>query len=107
MAKEINNGRHDQNPDCSKQETSFPVAEGKTIFPGVFTKKQEDDQQRDDEIQDDAIPVFMGGQLVIEIHHQQQGRDNGDGHDLPVKVEFFAEESFHIWSEWGVVIGKC
>ncbi len=73
-------------PMAVMQQAGFPIAEVKPYSFGIFAKEQENDEQRNDEIENDAIPVFVGGQLVIVIHHQQQGRDDGDGDDFPVKV---------------------
>src|SRR6266508_4555072 len=61
----INNRSHEQYTNRCNDETSFPIAERETKFPGVFTKEKDNDDQRDDEIKNDPIQIFCWSELMI------------------------------------------
>src|SRR6266487_3215632 len=93
--QKINDRSHERNADGSNDESRLPMAERKSEIFWVFAKDNNDKYQWDDEIQDDAVPVFLWCELMIIIHHQQQRGYNRDSDDFPIKVKFLAEEIFH------------
>src|SRR5512147_576978 len=51
----VNNRSHEQNTKRCNDQACFPIAKRKAKFPGVFTKKKDNDDQWEDEIKNDSI----------------------------------------------------
>ena len=91
----VNDRSHQENAKGGKQKSSLPIAEGETEIFWALTKDKNNKYQRNNEIQNDAVPVFMCRELVIIIHHQQQRGYNRNRNNIPIKLKFFAKEIFH------------
>src|SRR5690242_6388116 len=58
----INDRSHKKNTDGRDDEPSLPVAKRQPKLLRVFSKQKNNDNQRNNKIQNDAVPIFFSGE---------------------------------------------
>src|SRR5512139_1212266 len=86
LSQIINDRSHAQNANSRNDQPGFPIAQPETKLLWVFAKEQQNNSQRNNEIENDTVPIFRLCELMIVIHHNQQCADDGNRDDFPVKV---------------------
>ena len=82
----INDGSHNEDAKRAISQPQFPVAEGETIFFGIFAEQNQRQQKWDDKVKNQTIPIFVGSEVIVMINDQQQGADNRNGCDFPIYI---------------------
>jgi hypothetical protein len=79
--------RHAYTADQHIKEADFPVAPGKAIIRWGLFEENEDDKHGDNEIKDDTVIGFGGGEaMVVVVKHRDDGAENDEKGELKVEL---------------------